>query len=117
MIDTERGKNAHRSEAQNEVRPSLPRQGRTPVEAARAAAAEALRVKRESPDNFGVPELFVVRDGGSGFTWELRRFGGVLLQRGAEVFPSQALARNGGEAALKILCASPDLPTFKRELP
>lgn len=87
------------------------------TEAARIASAESRKAKREAPDTFGHPEMFIVKAGDQSFTWELRRFGGVLLQRGAEVFPSQALARNGGEAALKILCASPDLPTFKRELP
>lgn len=91
-----------------------PKQGRQFTEAARLAAAEALRLKREGPDDFGVPELFIVREGDHGFTWELRRFGGVALQRGAEAFASAALARADGERVLAVLRASPDQPTFKR---
>lgn len=83
--------------------------------AARVAAAEARRVKREDPDIFGPPELFVVKAGAKAFTWELRRFGGVLLQRGSQSFPDQAATRASGEAALAALCTSSDLPTLKRQ--
>ncbi|RYC28875.1 hypothetical protein D3273_26950 [Lichenibacterium minor] len=78
------------------------------------AALAARAAKRAEPDTFGLPELFVVKAGDQRFTWELRRFGGVVLQRGAEPFPNQALARAAGEAALAALRASSDLPTFKR---
>lgn len=84
------------------------------TEAARKAAIIARKAKAEIPRHFGLPELFVVRVGGRTFTWELRQFGGVLLERGIEAFASQALARADGEAVLTALCASPDLPTFKR---
>lgn len=84
------------------------------TEKARLAALAARAAKRAEPDTFGLPELFVVKAEGKAFTWELRRFGGVVLQHGAESFPNQALARADGEAALAKLCASPDLPTFKR---
>ena len=83
-------------------------------EKARIAAAAALAAKRAEPDDFGMPELYVVKAGDHAFTWELRRFGGVVLQRGAEAFASQVLARAAGEVALAMLSASPDLPTFKR---
>lgn len=66
------------------------------------------------PDTFGLPEVFIVKADDRAFTWELRRFGGVVLERGVETFPSGELARAGGEAALAALCALPDLPTFKR---
>lgn len=86
------------------------------TEAARQAAKDAKAAKRTEPDTFGVPELFVVKAGPHTFTWELRRFGGVLLKRGIEAFASQALARADGEIALATLCDAPDLPMFKRAL-
>lgn len=86
------------------------------TEAARIAAAAARAAKRAEPDTFGLPELFIVRAGEHDFTWELRRFGGVLLERGIEAFASEALARADGEAVLATLYASPDQPTFKRQL-
>lgn len=95
---------------------SPPKSGRWFTDAARLAAAEARRTKRESADPFGTPELFIVREGGHSFTWELRRFGGLVLQRGSGTFPDAAAARADGEEALAALLASADLPTFKRAL-
>ncbi len=92
-----------------------PKPGRWFTEAARLAAAEARRLKRERPDDFGVPKLFIVRDGEHGFTWELRRFGGVALQRGPKTFPDATSARADGEEALAALLAAADLPTFTRQ--
>ncbi|WP_237481231.1 hypothetical protein [Lichenibacterium dinghuense] len=85
------------------------------TDAARAAAAAARKAKREGPDRFGQPEMFVVKAGERAFTWELRRFGGVVLQRGPEGFRDTASARADGEAALTDMCASPNLPRFKRD--
>lgn len=82
---------------------------------ARAAAAAARKAKRDGPDRFGQPEMFVVKAGERAFTWELRRFGGVVLQRGPEAFRDMASARADGEAALAALCSSADLPRFTRE--
>ena len=96
--------------------PSCPPTRRYFTEAARIAAAAARKAKQEAPDAFGLPELFVVKAGAHAFTWELRRFGGVVLQRGPEAFDSAAQAQADGEAALAALRASPDLPTFKRSL-
>ena len=95
--------------------PSPPKSARRFTEAARLAAAEARRAKREGPDTFGLPELFTVKDGNRGFTWELRRFGGLVLQRGSETFPNAATARADGEDALATLLASADLPAFVRD--
>ena len=94
--------------------PSKP--GHPFTDAAREAATAARKAKAALPDTFGLPEMFVVKAGDQSFTWELRRFGGVLLERGASAFASQALARVDGEAALAILSASPGLPTFRRTL-
>ena len=83
--------------------------------AARQAAQDARAAKRAEPDRFGAPQVFIVKAGDRAFSWELRRFGGLLLQRGAKSFASQALARADGELALAVLCADPDLPTFARQ--
>ena len=84
------------------------------TDAAREAALAARRAKREEPDTFGLPELFVVKAGDQSYTWELRRFGGVLLERGIGAFDSLGLALADVVVALASLSASPDLPTFKR---
>ena len=84
------------------------------TEAARIAAAAARKAKREMPDTFGLRELFIVSAGPHAFTWELRRFGGVVLRRAPEAFSDQIAARVDGEAALAALHTSPDLPTFQR---
>lgn len=89
--------------------------GRRFTEAARIAAAAARRAKREAPDTFGLPELFIVKAGEHDFSWELRRFGGVVLQRGPEAYPTMDAARADGEIALSALCTSSDLPKFMRQ--
>lgn len=91
------------------------RPGRSFTSAARQAALEARAAKRAEPALFGIPQVFVVKAGDRAFTWELRRFGGLLLQRGAESFAAQATARADGEVALAVLCAAPDLLALKRQ--
>ena len=93
--------------------PSRP--GRHFTEAARQAGQSAIAARRVEADRFGVPEVFIVKAGDRTFTWEIRRFGGLLLQRGGEPFNSQPLARVDGEKALAALCSAPDLPTFQRQ--
>ena len=73
-------------------------------DAARAAALEARRRKRETQSvtaNDG-PEVFVVRQFGSTlqFHWELRRFGGGVLDRSETAFSGALDARSAGERAL-----------------
>lgn len=88
------------------------------TEAARKAAAAARAVKRAVPSRFGEPELFVVRasSGAMALTWEIRRFGGVLLQRGEIDFPNLSEAEAAGAEALDSLLHTPDPPTFDRKL-
>ena len=62
----------------------LPRSGPPFTEA--ALAAQAALVAKRAERRFGRPELFAVDTGDRSLTWEVRRFGGVLLQRGAETF-------------------------------
>ena len=51
---------------------------------------------------FDLPTVFVLRANGSAmrFTWEIRRFGGIVLRRGDKSFPTGAAARQAGLAAL-----------------
>ena len=74
------------------------------TDAARAAALKARRRKQESRaavENDG-PEVFVVRHLGGilAFHWELRRFGGVVVDRSDAVFPCTSEARAAGDRAL-----------------
>lgn len=48
------------------------------------------------------------------FAWELRRFGGIVLQRSGEAFPDAASAREAGGRALKALFV-PGLQMFRKE--
>ena len=97
------------------MRNDRPETRRRFTEAARAAAAAALAAKRAGPDRFGEPDLFVVRaDGGIEFTWELRRFGGMVLQRGDRQFPDAEAAKVAGEEALSVLRSLPGMSTLPR---
>ena len=85
------------------------------TEAARAAAMAARAAKRAAPDLFGEPELFITRSGKKGFTWELRRFGGVLLTRGEISYANQPAAEAAGREALSNLRETIHLPSFERQ--
>ena len=86
------------------------------TDVARAAAVAARRAKSADFPSFGVPELFVVRasSGDMAFTWELRRFGGVVIQKGADSHPTMALAKAAGLHALADLLQDPNLTMSKR---
>ncbi len=77
------------------------------TEAARAAARAAWAEKLTLPSKFGHPELFVVRapSDATTYTWEIRRHGGVLLQKGKEGFASVVLAQSEGEHAMAVLAS------------
>ncbi len=81
--------------------PSAPSRHRFTA-AARAAAMEARRRRQENSLPKDTPEVFAVRLplAGMTFGWEIRRFGSVVLARGAETFETAAEARVAGEAAL-----------------
>ena len=72
------------------------------TEAARAAAAEAKRLKRENAVPRDTPAVFVVRvpPANKMFGWEIRRFGSLVLTRSEDRFTTAADARAAGEAAL-----------------
>jgi hypothetical protein len=76
--------------------------GRHFTDAARAAGLEARRRKAKTLALKGVPEVFAVHlpSAAKTFSWEIRRFGSVVLQQGVEHFSTAAEARVAGEAAM-----------------
>ena len=72
------------------------------TEAARAAALVARRRKRDLAAPQGTPEVFVVRQPSTnrGYGWEIRRFGGVVLDRSPTDYPTMHGAQSAGNAAL-----------------
>ena len=72
------------------------------TDAARAAALEARRRKREAAIPRGTPEVFVVRLPGASllFGWEIRRFGAVVLDRSRADYPTMRDAYVAGREAL-----------------
>ena len=75
------------------------------TEAARAAGAKARRLKWESSVPKDTPAVFVVRVPPTNrpFSWEIRRYGSFVLQRGVDQFATAAEARVAGETALAAL--------------
>ena len=74
------------------------------TDAARAAAKEARRRKQQvrATMGFDCPEIFVVRRPGGTlqYHWEIRRFGGVVLDRSDAAFARILDARFAGERVL-----------------
>ena len=77
-------------------------------DAARAAALEARRENAVSKESLTTPALYVVRQSPQDqlFGWEIRRFGGVILNRSKTGYPTQVLARSAGEETLLALMCS-----------
>lgn len=72
------------------------------TEAARLAAMAKRREMALHPRDKMAVEVFVVRmaPASSAFTWELRRFGGIVLSRGEAALPSMRQAYQAGVTAL-----------------
>lgn len=85
-------------------RPKSPTDRRHFTEAARAAALAARLRKRELAIPLDMPEVFVVRSPSTPgqYAWEIRRFGAVVLDRGAVAYPTVRAARAGGQEALAL---------------
>lgn len=83
------------------------------TEAARAAAAIA-RAKRAAlkAATKNDLEVFVLRPkhGGQDYTWQIRKFGGLIVAEGEASFPSIAEARRDGLAALIHIDRSDEVP-------
>lgn len=72
------------------------------TEAARVAAIEARRRKREETLPREAPDVFVVRLPGAAlqFGWEIRRFGAIVLDRSHAEFSTSKAAYAAGRKAL-----------------
>lgn len=81
------------------------RQGSYFSDAARAAGLEVRRRKARTPALKDGPEVFAVHFPATAgtFSWEIRRFGSIVLQRGVEQFSTAAEARVAGEVAIGLL--------------
>ena len=67
---------------------------------ARAAMAEARQRAKEAPAARETVEVFVTRVSGGSYGWEIRQFGGVVLEKGAGSFATPAEAKADGARAL-----------------
>lgn len=76
--------------------------GRQFSQAAREGAVAARKAKALIQENLATPRVFIVRHDcpSTPFTWEIRRFGGVILVKGDLGFPSLSMAWAAGEAML-----------------
>lgn len=75
------------------------------TEAAREGAKAKRREMALNPRDKLALELFVVRlaPSAAAFTWEIRQFGGIILERGETGFPSMRQAYSSGILALAAL--------------
>ena len=65
----------------------------TPVEQHRVAP----------PPSDEAVEVFVTRVSGQAFTWQVRRFGAIVVQEARQTYPTAQLAREAGATALGSL--------------
>ncbi len=70
------------------------------TERTRVKASETKRLRALAAPEGDAPAVFVVRVD-NGYGWEVRRFGAVVLGRGAAAYPAQDDARAAGELSLK----------------
>ena len=70
------------------------------LEGRRAASEARLRWVEERPD-VGEPAVYVVRLAGvKPYSWEIRKYGGIVLRSSEIGFETQSMARAAGEEAL-----------------
>ncbi|MBE7204105.1 MAG: hypothetical protein INR70_40800 [Parafilimonas terrae] len=71
-------------------------------QAAREAAKAARQRKREQLEAFDRLSVFVTRDPDDDhtFRWEIRKFGGVLIERSLDTFATDRDARDAGKRTL-----------------
>jgi hypothetical protein len=81
--------------------PSRKGAGGHSIRKARAALAEARQRAKEAPPVEEDVKVFVTRiPGGPLYGWEIRQFGGVVLERGQGSFATSAEAQTDGARAL-----------------
>ena len=80
---------------------TTPSKKRSFTEAARAAAAAARQAKKLLPkaDAYGVFAVRVTADDRM-FSWEIRKFGGLVISRGDRLFLTASKALNEGQNAI-----------------
>lgn len=73
--------------------------------AAREAGRAVRRAKALQREDIAAPQVFVVRRTSfpDPFAWEIRRFGGMVLDRSDVGFPSIPLARAAGGEVLSLM--------------
>ena len=75
--------------------------GRRHSKKARAALAEARQRAKKAPAFRETVKVFVIRvPGGKLYGWEIRQFGGVVLETGQESFATSTEAQADGARAL-----------------
>ena len=80
---------------------SSEKEGRCRSKKARTALAEARQRAKEAPAPQETVEAFVIRiPGGTLYGWEIRQFGGVVLEKGLGSFATAAEAQADGARAL-----------------
>ena len=73
---------------------------------ARIAATASRRKRAEMQKLRADIEVFTIRSA-NGYAWEIRRFGGIVVARDDQQFPSVAMAQAAGQTALKtFVCQS-----------
>ena len=81
--------------------PSEKEIGRRFTKKARMALAEARQRAKEAPAPQETVEVFVTRiPGGTLYGWEIRQYGGVVLEKGPGSFTTSAEAQADGRRAL-----------------
>ena len=75
------------------------------TDAAREAAKVARRIKTEQAQDPNRPEVFVVRgtEDERRFCWQIRRFGGLVLDSSASRYDSIHAAQSAGRKALQAI--------------
>ena len=86
--------------------------GRHLTKEARAALAEARQRARENPVARETARVFVTRvQGGKLYGWEIRQYGGIVLEKGLGSFATPAEAQADGARALAgRFPTTPDVP-------
>ena len=80
---------------------SSEKEGRCRSKKARTALAEARQRAKEAPALRETLKVFVIRSpGGKLYGWEIRQFGGVVIEKGQESFATSAEAQADGARAL-----------------
>jgi hypothetical protein len=92
--------------------PSEKEIGRQTTNKARAALAEARQRAKDSPSDKKALKVFVTRVSGVSYGWEIRQFGGILLEKGLGSFATAAEAQaDGGRVLASRFSATSDART------